>query len=89
MHSWNDATTRPARLRVVNNSKHDVHVLWVTEAGKEITYSSLAPCDMHMQSARACLLLVQYYTCTPHGCAQLACWRADSVYSLLLLTIHG
>ena len=56
MHSWNDATTRPARLRVVNNSEHDVHVLWVTEAGKEVPYSSLAACNVHMQSAVACCL---------------------------------
>ncbi len=49
--SWNDATTRPARLRVVNNSSHTVHALWVTERGKEALYSSLAPGDVHMQSA--------------------------------------
>ena len=49
--SWNDATTRPARLRVVNNSLHSVHALWVTERGKEALYSSLAPGDVHMQSA--------------------------------------
>ena len=51
MRSWNDASTRPARLRVVNNSEHDVHALWVTEAGKEVLHSSMAPGDMHMQSA--------------------------------------
>ena len=51
MRSWNDATTRPARLRVVNNSQDDVHALWVTERGKEVLYSSLEPGAVHMQSA--------------------------------------
>ena len=61
MHTWNDATTRPARLRVVNNSKHDVHALWVTERGKEVLYSTLEPGTVHMQSAVDCWLKRAFY----------------------------
>ena len=51
LRSTQTSSTRPCRLRFVNNSEHPVDVSWITYEGTEQSYASVPPNSQHVQGA--------------------------------------
>lgn len=51
LRSTQTSSTRPCRLRFVNNSEHPVDVFWITYEGTEQSYASVPPNSQHVQGA--------------------------------------